>query len=251
LFVQPGTVVDQRELDDVFRAQRCDELARRPEGDDLAMVDDRDTVAKSLGLVHVMRREQNRAAGRLELPDELPDLTARLRIEPGRRLVEEEQLRIADDRAREREPLLLPSRKLADPTVALLVELDESDHFIDSAPACIEAAKEPHRFGDRQLLGELRLLKLNSEPFTKFVLVGRPAAAEHDDVALVRRGKPFADLDRRRLTGAVRPEKTEALARRNLEIEPVDGDDDVVPFAQPTNRYGERVAHGVTRVPCA
>jgi len=42
--------------------------------------------------------------------------------------------------------------------------------------------------------------------------------------ALVRRRQPFADLDRRRLPRAVRSEKTEALPRRDREIESVDRD---------------------------
>ena len=60
-----------------------------------------------------------------EALDQLPELPARLRVEPGRRLVEEEQLGVADQRAGEREPLLLPARELADPRPRLLVELDQ------------------------------------------------------------------------------------------------------------------------------
>ena len=47
-----------------------------------------------------------------------------------------------------------------------------------------------------------------------------PAAAEHLDLARVRRGEPLADLDRGRLAGAVRAEQPEALAGADLEVEP-------------------------------
>ena len=48
-------------------------------------------------------------------------------IEPGGRLVEEEQLRVADQRAGQRQPLLLAAGELADPRVALLLELHQRD----------------------------------------------------------------------------------------------------------------------------
>ena len=48
------------------RVQRADQLGRRAEGDDLAVVDDRHPVAQALGLVHVVGGEQHRAALRRE-----------------------------------------------------------------------------------------------------------------------------------------------------------------------------------------
>ena len=95
-------------------ADRGDQLARRAERDDLAVVHDRHAVAQPLGLVHVVRGQQDRPAGLLELLDEIPELPPRLRIEAGGRLVEKEQLGIADERAGERQPLLLPARERAD-----------------------------------------------------------------------------------------------------------------------------------------
>ena len=65
--------------------------------------------------------------GPLELVDEVPELPPGLGIEPGRRLVEEQEVGIADERAGEREPLLLSPRQRADPRVALFLELDEPD----------------------------------------------------------------------------------------------------------------------------
>ena len=136
-----------RELDDVLGAERRDQLARRPERDDLAVVHDRHAIAQPLRFVHVVRREHDRAARALELVDEIPELPARLRIEPGRRLVEEQQLRIADQRAGEREPLLLAARQRADARAPLLLELHEPDDvlgrraFVDRS--CGTAAPSP------------------------------------------------------------------------------------------------------------
>ena len=59
-----------------------------------------------------------------------------------------------------------------------------------------------------------------------------PAPAEHLDLARVGRGQALADLDGRRLAGAVGPEQAEALAAADLEVEAVDGDDVAVGFAE-------------------
>jgi hypothetical protein len=67
------------------------------------------------------------------------------------------------------------------------------------------------------------------------------------DVAVVGRGQPLADLDGRRLAGAVRPEQTEALARTHLELDSVYGDDVFEGFAQIAyaQRSGGRDRHPI------
>ena len=86
------------------------------------MVDDRHAVAEPLGLFHVVRREENRAAGGLVGGDPLPELEAALRIQARRRLVEKQDLGVAGQRAGDGEPLPLAARELADARVALLLE---------------------------------------------------------------------------------------------------------------------------------
>ena len=68
----------------------------------------------------------------------------------------------------------------------------------------------------------------------------RPAQPEHLDFAGVGLGQPFADLDRRRLAGAVRAEQAEALAGAHVEIEAVDGDDVLVGLAEIGDAQGGR-----------
>ena len=101
--------------DDVIAAQLGNQLARRAQGDHLAVIDDRHTIAQALGLVHVVRRQQDRSARGAEVANEVPQLPARLRIEPGGRLVEEQEIGIPDQRARDRESLALPAGQIHDP----------------------------------------------------------------------------------------------------------------------------------------
>src|SRR4249919_523460 len=114
-------------LHDMLYSNRGNELTRSSSGDDLAVVHDRHAIREALGFFHIVCRQENRAAGPLELVDEIPELPAGLRIEPGRRFVEEQQVRIADKRAREREPLLLSPGEHADPRVTLFLQLNQRD----------------------------------------------------------------------------------------------------------------------------
>src|SRR5262249_58796860 len=79
------------QLDDLAHADRAEELAERAHGSDAPLVEDRDAVAESLRLLDVVRRVDDRRAGRGDLADHLEELLARLRVDPGRRLVEEQK----------------------------------------------------------------------------------------------------------------------------------------------------------------
>jgi hypothetical protein len=82
---------------------RGDQLARRALGDEAPVVHDGEAVAEALGLVHEMRREQHRLALLQQLLQALPDQVARLRVEAGGRLVEEQQVGVVHQRARQRQ----------------------------------------------------------------------------------------------------------------------------------------------------
>src|SRR5207249_4597654 len=86
-------------IDDVIAAKLMNQLGRRTQRDHFAMIDDSHAVTEPLGFVHVVRREHHDAAGGFVAADYVPKLPPRLRIEAGRRLVQEEELRIADERA--------------------------------------------------------------------------------------------------------------------------------------------------------
>jgi hypothetical protein len=90
-------------------------------------------------------------------------LPARLRIEPGRRLVEKDELGITDDGTGEGKTLLLSARERTDAPATLLLELHDAEHVGDIAATLVKAAKETKRFLDGQLFGELRVLQLDTE----------------------------------------------------------------------------------------
>src|SRR4029453_16321736 len=83
------------------------ERVRRLEAEELAIVEDADSVSEALGLGQVVRAEQDgRVMLGAHLADELLHLLLGARVEAGRRLVQQQQDRRGQQRARERDLLL-------------------------------------------------------------------------------------------------------------------------------------------------
>ena len=78
------------------------------------MVDDRDPLAQLVGLLHVVRREDDRLTTAVELADDVPEREAALRVEARGRLVEEQHVGVVHDRPRDHQPLRHAARKLVD-----------------------------------------------------------------------------------------------------------------------------------------
>ena len=96
-----------------LRLQRC----RGALGDDQPAADDPDPVRELVGLLEVLRGEEDRRALAVERRDLLPDRLAADRVEAGRRLVEKQHLGLVDQRRGEVEPPPHPARVGADPPV--------------------------------------------------------------------------------------------------------------------------------------
>ena len=104
---------------------------RRPLGDDAALVDDPDAVGEDVRLLEVLRREEHgHALLAAQARDLLPHRRAALRVEAGRRLVEEEHAREVDEREREVEPPLHPTRVALHLAVARLGEPDALEELV-------------------------------------------------------------------------------------------------------------------------
>jgi len=63
------------EADDLLGADAALQRGGRVERDDLAVVDDRDAVTELVGLLHVVRRQEDRASLTLQLPDAIAQVT--------------------------------------------------------------------------------------------------------------------------------------------------------------------------------
>ena len=78
-----------------------------------------------------MGRQENRDALPAELVDKPVDATGGDRIQPGRRLVEEQHLGIAEQRPRQRDPLAQPFGQRAARVFGSVSEIDGSQRAVD------------------------------------------------------------------------------------------------------------------------
>ena len=100
--------------------------------DDRALADDRDAVAELLDLVQEVAREQDRDPVAGEPADEVAHVAHAGRVEAGRRLVEQQQPRLAQQRRRDPEPLAHPVRVAADAVLRAVAQLDDLEHLVDA-----------------------------------------------------------------------------------------------------------------------
>ena len=106
------------------------QLVGRAPGDDLAVVDDRDRVGQLVGLLEVLRRQQQRRALLDEAPDDVPHPDPAARVEAGRRLVEDQQSRAADEGGAEVEAAAHAARVGLDDAVAGLGQLELLEQLV-------------------------------------------------------------------------------------------------------------------------
>jgi hypothetical protein len=222
----------------VLRADRGDQFARRAKSNLFAVVHDSDALAEALGFVHVMRGEKDGPAGELELLDQIPKLAAGLRVQAGGGLIEKKKIGIADERASERETLFLAARKISDARILFFFELHEFDGFGGARPFLKKAAEQAERFEDGQLFRELGILQLNAEPLTKLPGIGIPMETKQFDVAGIGSSQAFANLDGCCFARPVWPEKAEALAGADFEVEAIDGDHVLIRLAKTADAKG-------------
>src|SRR5262245_42009395 len=86
------------------------ELVERSDGGDAPLGNDRHALAQPLDLIEQVRAQENRHALGLTLLEELVQTAGRERIETARRLVENQELRLVDERAHERKLLFHAAR---------------------------------------------------------------------------------------------------------------------------------------------
>ena len=94
------------------------QIGERRERHELALVDDHDLIDRLRDLGEHVTRDEDRLARRRELTEKVAQPTDTLRVEPVRGLVEDQDLRIAEQRAREPEPLPHPERIAANAAAA-------------------------------------------------------------------------------------------------------------------------------------
>jgi hypothetical protein len=108
------------------------------------------------------------------------------RVGAGGELVENGDLRVADQGQRDREALLLAAGELFEARVALPGQPKLGQELLLVGGVRGEGAEERERLGDRDLAGHAARLKLHPDAPAKVRAVMPRVAAEHPDLPAVR-----------------------------------------------------------------
>ena len=119
---------------------------RRPFGDDASVVDDPDAVCEDVCLLEILRRQEDGDAVLAREPSDLvPERGAALDVEPGGRLVEEEDPRPVDERHREVEATLHAARVAAHLPVGGLGQADPLEQLVRTRGAHVAGQRLERR----------------------------------------------------------------------------------------------------------
>src|SRR6185312_5591883 len=188
---------------------------------------DRDAVAV-LGFVHVVRRDEHGRAAVRRLVDHLPELPTGDWVDAARRLVEQHDLRLVQQRNRKGE-LLLPAERQRANELALGVREAETVEdalgpianlgglkIVDAAVE-LDVLAHGEVVVEREALAHVPDVALDRLRFAEHVVSGDRRFAAR------RREETGEHADGRRLAGAVRAEEAEHLARTHVEGDVIDG----------------------------
>src|ERR1035438_4376038 len=225
-------------------AEPVDQISRRALGNDLPVIHNCQAVAQALGFIHVMRGEQHGAAIALKSANDVPKLAPALGIESRGRLVEKQNLWIANQRRRYGQPLALPARELSHPRVGFLGQLQLLENFFGRARLAVETGEEFNGLAHGKLFRQARLLQRDPQPLAHLALILAPAVPQNRHLPRSRREQAFEDFNGCGLPRPVRPEQAKALAGLDLQVQATHGlDFAIIGLAQVTalNGYGHWV----------
>jgi hypothetical protein len=236
-----GGVVEA-DLDDGAAEARL-ELGRRALGDDASVVDDGEPVGEAIGLLEVLRREQERRAAGDELLDDAPQVVAADGVESRRRLVEEQHGRLVHERRREVEASAHAAGVRLGRSVGGVGQAEHLEQLVGAGPHVPgrevgELADEAEVLAAGEVLVDRCVLAGETDQRAHGVGLAHHVVAEHarpPGVGLDDRGQ---DPHGRRLAGAVRAEEAEHGARRHAQVDAVEGVDVAEALAQAFDRDG-------------
>ena len=158
-----------------------------------------------------------------------PELVAQLGIEVGKRLVEQEHRRIADQGAADRDPLPLAARELLGPALQQRLDLQHRRRLADPAQD-LGLGRLRHLQPERQVLAHVhaRIERVGLEHHGDAAILGLlpgDVALADPDLAAVDLEQARDRVQKRGLAAAGRPEQHQKLAGLDLEAQAVEDAD--------------------------
>jgi hypothetical protein len=198
------------------------QLAQAALLDHTAVAQDADPIAHRLDLAEDVRGEEDRLAALLGLAHRLAERDLHQRIQSAGRLVEDQQIGTAGERADQLDLLAIALRQRAHLLVG--VELEALDERVAvggvRAPAQLREVRE--RLGARQRRPQERLAGHVGDAVVGFDRIAPCVDAQQLGAAGARPVQPEQEPDRRRLAGPVRSQISIDLARLDGQVERVE-----------------------------
>ncbi len=217
-----GVTAEARDQDLHVRDVEIQDARQRPDVQEPARPEDGHAVAEGLRVGEDVGREEHGLARLLEVQDDVPDQPAADGIEPGHRLVEDDELGIVDQGLGDSRPLHHPLREAADGGVGGSSKAHEVEKVLSALPPLPRAEAEQAAgvvqvFARREVVVEIGMLG----KVTHLVPPGGVSLSmpEDGEGAAVRMEETRDDLQGRGLTRAVGPEVAEDLPGSNLEVQ--------------------------------
>ena len=213
--------------------------AGRAAGPQLALLHNRQPVAESFRLFHIVGGQHYGGALGAAGGNQLPHGAAGLRVEAGRRLVQDYQFGIVDQRGGQGEPLPLAARQGADAGAGLVGQPHPFQQFARRQADGIETAQQRQDFGQMEIFVVGRGLQLHPDAAFDGFGVLRQFHTEDAEAAGGGRLQPLGHFQGGGFAGAVGPQQPEHLARRHRERNAVHGGKVAEPLDQPLNLQSE------------
>lgn len=207
-------------------AGRREQVRHPAAGDEAALRHDRHRVRDLLHLGEDVAGHQHGLPGRGEVAHRLPHLVDARGVEAVRRLVEDHQLGVLEQRGRDRQPLLHAEGVGAEGAGRPVGEADVGEHPVHpgggrpdpggeqlEVPPPGERREEPRRLDDRPDPGDDLGQRVGDR------------AVEHAHDTRVGADEPEQHPDRRRLARAVRAQEPVHAAERHVQVQAAHGDD--------------------------
>ena len=204
---------------------------------DPALVDDRDPVA-ALRFFHQVGGEKDGHILLVAQPvKRLPEIDPRPGIEPGGRLVEQEQLGAMEQALGDLDPPLQAAGKCLDQLAGAIAQIEFKQEMIDPRPQrrarqAVEAPLMGEVFAHLQFLVEARRLENHPEPAAQRARVAPEIEPENAGRTACWPNESGKNAEERRLASAVGSEEAEDFARRDPERDLVERDPLAVTMGQ-------------------
>src|SRR5919112_1302007 len=198
------------------------ELFAAPLGRDVTPVYQRDLIAQRLGLLQIMRRQQDGHPPTVQLPDVAPQLVAQLHVYARRRLVQEQHLGVVHEGPGEEHAPFHPSRERIGSLPTFPRELEPLQELLGPLAGLLSgdtvvSGVEEQSLLDGQELIQVHFLGGNPDHTPRLPKLPKGVFPEDLDRARIGPGQADHAVYERRLSGPVGPQQPEELTGLHLE----------------------------------